>query len=764
MNMTLVQMSFSGTVLIMAIILIRTLAVHRLPKQTFLILWGLALLRLLVPFTIPSTFSIYSTVFRNMPDEILSGISSQDITDENSPLPAGADTSALTGIISPDAATYNRADPAMQDTDVTLSSTPHTPVQSPGQHDLSAPACLPRQALFIVWCTGTVLCAAFFVLSYLRCRLEFSTSLPVTQPYVNQWLACRHSMRTVSARQSDHIGTPLTYGILHPVILLPKQTDWTDTLRLQYILTHEYVHIRRLDAVTKLLAALALCLHWFNPFVWVMYLLFNRDLELSCDEKVVRHFGENSRSAYARMLIDMEAKKSGLMPFCNHFGKNAIEERITAIMKLKKISRPAMFSAAGLILCIAVIFATSATYVSAAGNAGGPASRPEDTTDMPDPSFTEEEYDGCESALNLLTQSERLTQITEDTIALVTDCYDQANAQIDCFRQLSDDLGPYLPLGLTLQYDSERNYLHMYFQGKEVRGIYDEQKGIYISQHLGTGAGLYDKNPVELYTVYENGKLTALREATAQEMAESSKQRRLVRDNFLYYERYRILAVPGNEKPEEAEALPEETESRINQKATVEDYRSCFALMSQNYADMSVADFNSALLDWANKNFDSYERILEDGRRNDFQVDLSAEELAFVNLTISLSGEENFRRIQSLKTGRPEEAPVYRSYQFDKEEENGLIWCGFDYSFSYHISDADKVTIGERDRLVGSAIQAIQQFWEETDLAALQELTKEDVLRKLEEIAGRCSSRTVTITILEDQLYFEHMDERVFGT
>ena len=110
--------------------------------------------------------------------------------------------------------------------------------------------------------------------------------------------------------------------------------DWKNEKQLQYVLSHEYVHIYRYDAVTKLIVTLALCIHWFNPFVWVMYILFNRDIELACDESVIRQFGEKSKSAYSLMLINMEATKSGLLPFCNNFSKNAIEERITAVMKI----------------------------------------------------------------------------------------------------------------------------------------------------------------------------------------------------------------------------------------------------------------------------------------------------------------------------------------------------------------------------------------------------------------------------------------------
>ena len=136
--------------------------------------------------------------------------------------------------------------------------------------------------------------------------------------------------------------------------------DWKNEKQLQYVLSHEYVHIYRYDTVTKLIATLALCIHWFNPFVWVMYILFNRDIELACDESVIRQFGEKSKSAYSLMLINMEATKSGLLPFCNSFSKNAIEERITAIMKTKKTTIFSLVLACLIVVGVATAFATSA--------------------------------------------------------------------------------------------------------------------------------------------------------------------------------------------------------------------------------------------------------------------------------------------------------------------------------------------------------------------------------------------------------------------
>ena len=104
---------------------------------------------------------------------------------------------------------------------------------------------------------------------------------------------------------------------------------------------------------------MSVCVHWFDPLVWVMYVLANRDLELSCDEIVVHRFG-GARADYARTLIRMMETRSGVAPLCNGFSKNAIEERITAIMKTKKTTIISFVLAAVLITGTAAAFATSA--------------------------------------------------------------------------------------------------------------------------------------------------------------------------------------------------------------------------------------------------------------------------------------------------------------------------------------------------------------------------------------------------------------------
>lgn len=320
--MSLLQMSFSGAVLIAVVIVVRALSINKLPKRTFLALWGIVLLRLLIPFSIPSMLSVYSFMNRSTPVRE---------TVRNMPI-ADFIPSAQTGQLFVGGA---------------------------------AAEAIPQSSMqvsvwSIIWCAGAIACAAFFIISYLRWSFEFRTSLPVSNAFLTQWLGEHRLKRPVTIRQSGRVETPLTYGIFHPVILMPSKTDWENKQQLQYILLHEYVHICRHDSVTKLICALALCVHWFNPMTWVMYLLFNRDIELACDECVIRKFGEDSKSEYAFTLISMEEKKSGLMPMGSSFSKNAIEERITAIMKIKKTSFAAAVVAVALVAGVVTAFATSA--------------------------------------------------------------------------------------------------------------------------------------------------------------------------------------------------------------------------------------------------------------------------------------------------------------------------------------------------------------------------------------------------------------------
>lgn len=318
--MSLFQMSVAGGVLILFIVVIRALAIHRLPKTTFLALWMIAALRLLLPLSIPMPFKIHIDldVFSDVVQKLPSG-------NIGFPIPGESRHAYDTGAV------------------------------------VSSPAAERISIFVILWLVGVLLLALYFSISYLRSMRKFRMSVPDNTPYIREWLNAHQIVRPIEVRSSDLISSPLTYGILHPVILLPKKLDRNDQAALQYVLTHEYVHIRRFDAITKILFAAVLCIHWFNPLVWGMYVLANRDTELSCDAWIIRMTGVKNRSSYALMLIKMEERRNGMSALWNHFGKNAISERIEAIMKFKKTSIWACILALALIAGATTAFAAART-------------------------------------------------------------------------------------------------------------------------------------------------------------------------------------------------------------------------------------------------------------------------------------------------------------------------------------------------------------------------------------------------------------------
>ncbi len=327
--MSLIEMSVSGAAMILFTVVIRALLLHKLPKRTFPFLWIVVLVRLLVPYSLPSTFSAYSL-----------------LTQANTALNAAENNTAppISGLLPGNTATPS------------VPSAPSAP---------SAPAAAVSSAepRTLIWLIGGLACLAFFTVSYVKCLRKFRESLPVDDnEYINQWLSGHRLFRKISVRSSDRILSPLTYGIFHPVILLPKKLAHGEPDDLRFVLSHEYVHIRRFDMVFKLALTAALCVHWFNPAVWIMYFIANRDIEISCDEAVVRMFGEREKTGYALALIRMEEEKSGLAPLVPHCNKSAIEERIVTIMKFKKTTAFTIAAAVFLTLGMTAAFATSAPH------------------------------------------------------------------------------------------------------------------------------------------------------------------------------------------------------------------------------------------------------------------------------------------------------------------------------------------------------------------------------------------------------------------
>ena len=391
--MSFSEMSLSAGTLILLTALLRRVAGARLPRRTYVALWDIALARLLVPWSLPWRFSpqVWVSRFAHVKTGAMQAVSS----------PVGVHTGTL------DQAVW-----VAQATGVPRSGT--------------API---NRVLAVLWVVGAALLAAYFLRTYCISLRAFAQSLPDEDSRTADFLR-ENSLRwrTVRVRTSGYIAAPLSYGVFRPVILLPKGMDRRDTQALCFVLTHEMAHIRALDALRKVLLVLALCLHWMNPAVYIMFLLVNRDMELLCDERVIARCGADSRKAYALTLLQMEVARGGVMPLTSSFSITGIEERIKAMKHVKKKNAFSAVLAAALVCASGVALATgepAQTVPSANATAAASASdvkvQAQETGDL---RMTKENWQaysryepyglGYDEALGRLTYAGKIVRMFED--------------------------------------------------------------------------------------------------------------------------------------------------------------------------------------------------------------------------------------------------------------------------------------------------------------------------------------------------------------
>ena len=300
--MSILQMSIIAGVLIIAIVIIHATALNRLPKKMFLVLWGVVLVRLLIPVSIP--ININNNAIGDILERVL----------------------------------------LISEYPIFIDGMTQVPEQ---------PAGTGFNIAAILWLAGMVIVFTFLAVIYSKNhRLLRCATLIKDNDFLNNWLKENKIIRPITIMQSDRINSPFAVGIIRPRIILPISMDMNDKQLLDYVLAHEYYHIKRFDALLKMILLAALCVHWFNPMVWVMFILANRDLELTCDEAVIHRLGSKTKQAYAYMLIGMAESK--FAPLYNGFSKNATEERIVSIMKMKKSSIMRMISAVVLVSVLTI--------------------------------------------------------------------------------------------------------------------------------------------------------------------------------------------------------------------------------------------------------------------------------------------------------------------------------------------------------------------------------------------------------------------------
>ena len=298
----ILNMSLTGSIVI-AVVLLARLTLKRAPKIYSYALWAVVLFRLLCPLSITAGLS----VLKPLPVTTTPGISAVSYQPVQQ------------------AVKYNRT--AME---VQQEQMPAQEAEQPNQ------GASPMEIAADLWLAGASMMALYSVVQYFALRRRLAEAVPLQEEI---YLA-------------DRISSPFVMGIFRPRIYLPSSTPMVER---RFIVAHERHHIRRGDPLWKLLGYCALCLHWFNPLVWLAFCLAGKDMEMSCDEAVIKRLGEHIRADYSQALLRLATHKRIVSGMPLAFGEGDTKGRVRNMAKWKK---PKVWvSALCVVLCLAILAA-----------------------------------------------------------------------------------------------------------------------------------------------------------------------------------------------------------------------------------------------------------------------------------------------------------------------------------------------------------------------------------------------------------------------
>lgn len=294
----LLNMSITASYFILAVIALRPL-LKKAPKNLRCILWMLVGVRLICPFSVQSAISLIPSA-QTIPEDFL--ISQTPAI--NSGLPAV--NQAVNPIIGQ--------------------------AFAPNLGDSANPLQVLAFAASAIWLAGMFAMLIYALVSCLRLHNKTKEAVKLS----NHVLIC------------DHIATPFVFGIFRPQIYLPSSITETD---VQYVLFHEKAHLKRRDHLWKPLGFVLLAVYWFNPLLWLAYSLFCKDMELACDEHVLREHGAEIKKPYSNALINCSAPRRAAAACPLAFGETGVKSRVKNVLRYKK---PAVWIAAAAVVVCAV--------------------------------------------------------------------------------------------------------------------------------------------------------------------------------------------------------------------------------------------------------------------------------------------------------------------------------------------------------------------------------------------------------------------------
>ena len=311
--LTLLNMSLNASWLILAVVLLRVL-LKRAPKWVRCVLWALAAVRLVCPVSLESHWSL-------IPD---AEPVPQSVVDYQIQLPPEE-----TVTVYPDA-----AETAAPDFAGTADPNAAIPVTTEG-----GPVIPVAELAAAVWAAGVAALLLYGLVSTLRLRRRVRAVLPLTD---GVWIC-------------DGIDSPFILGVFRPRIYLPSDMTGEE---MEYVLAHERSHLKRRDHWWKPIGYLLLAVYWFNPLVWLAYVLLCRDIELACDEKVVKEMDAADKKAYSRALLSRSAPRRMVAACPLAFGEVGVKARVKSVLSYKKPAFWVILAAVAACVVLAVCFLT----------------------------------------------------------------------------------------------------------------------------------------------------------------------------------------------------------------------------------------------------------------------------------------------------------------------------------------------------------------------------------------------------------------------
>lgn len=295
----LVNLSISASWLILAVLVLRVV-LKKAPKWVMPLLWGVVALRLVCLFSIESALSLIPSA-ETIPSEI--------VTETREPV------------------LYEQATLDIV-TNPTLPSAAEVPVGVSRQQ-----AQVDFNIYSVLWLAGMAALLVHALVSAGKLKRKLATAILLRD----------------NIYESEFVDSPFVFGVVKPNIYLPMHMDEGAAA---YVIAHEHAHLARRDHWWKVLGYLVLALHWFNPLVWVAYILFCRDIELACDEKVVRGLDGAARADYSQALLSCAAPKRAVAACPLAFGEGNIKTRVKSALHYKK---PAFWVAAAAVLAVVIM-------------------------------------------------------------------------------------------------------------------------------------------------------------------------------------------------------------------------------------------------------------------------------------------------------------------------------------------------------------------------------------------------------------------------